>query len=197
MRFLEARNAEKCTIRPSYSASVRTREANEPCSAGARGEGLLGLADRRPGDLGLAEDGLLQDRAATPDVSAKPAQHLDAAFIRLTSQQMRRKHTFALKCPAHLLRPQPARGRVDREGETPQPCCFRSPQAGVPSSAAGGHTRGSRALRARRHECVPPSSDRRVEDIRGSFTPDAPRSRPSRHRLRICAWGLDPGEDDG
>jgi hypothetical protein len=131
MRFLEARNAEKCTIRPSYSASVRTREANEPCSAGARGEGLLGLADRRPGDLGLAEDGLLQDRAATPDVSAKPAQHLDAAFIRLTSQQMRRKHTFALKCPAHLLRPQPARGRVDREGETPHRPDAVSPLSGV------------------------------------------------------------------
>ena len=45
-----------------------------------------------------------------PDVSAKPAQHLNAAFIRLTSQPARRKHTFALKCPAHHLGPQSAKG---------------------------------------------------------------------------------------
>jgi DNA-3-methyladenine glycosylase I len=62
--FSKARNAEKCTIRPSYSASVRTREADESCSEGAGGEGVLGLADRPSGDLGASEDGLLQDRRA-------------------------------------------------------------------------------------------------------------------------------------
>ena len=62
--FLRARNAEKCTIRPSYSASVQTREADESCSEGARGEGVLGLAHAGPGGLGAAENGLLQDRTA-------------------------------------------------------------------------------------------------------------------------------------
>src|SRR6266513_564653 len=60
--FLRARNAEKCTIRPSYSASAPSGESAEPRSAGARVEGVLGLADRGPGGLGAAEDGLLQDR---------------------------------------------------------------------------------------------------------------------------------------
>ena len=45
--FSRARNAEKCTIRPSYSASAAAGEADEPCSEGAGGEGVLGLADRR------------------------------------------------------------------------------------------------------------------------------------------------------
>jgi hypothetical protein len=49
--FSRDRNAEKCTIRPSYSASVRTRGADEPCPEGAGGEGLLGLPDRGPGRL--------------------------------------------------------------------------------------------------------------------------------------------------
>ena len=55
-RFREARNAEKCAIRPSYSASVRTGEADEPCPEGAGGEGVLGLADRGAGGLGASED---------------------------------------------------------------------------------------------------------------------------------------------
>jgi hypothetical protein len=62
--FSRDRNAEKCTIRPSYSASVRTRGADEPCPEGAGGEGLLGLPDRGPGGVGTSEDGLLQDRPA-------------------------------------------------------------------------------------------------------------------------------------
>jgi integrase len=64
MRFLEARNAEKCAIRPSYSASATAGEANEPCPEGAGSEGLLGLADRGSRGLGTAKDRLLQDRPA-------------------------------------------------------------------------------------------------------------------------------------
>jgi hypothetical protein len=40
---------------------VRTREADEPCSEGARREAILGLAQRSAGDLGASEDGVLQD----------------------------------------------------------------------------------------------------------------------------------------
>jgi hypothetical protein len=43
--FLRARTAEGCTIRTSCSASASTREADESCSEGARGEGLLGRPD--------------------------------------------------------------------------------------------------------------------------------------------------------
>jgi hypothetical protein len=52
----KARNAEKCTIRTSYSASASTGEADEPCSARARGEGLLGFADAGTGGVGAPED---------------------------------------------------------------------------------------------------------------------------------------------
>jgi hypothetical protein len=45
MPFSKARNAEKCTIRPSYSASAPTGQADQPCPGGARGEGVLGQPD--------------------------------------------------------------------------------------------------------------------------------------------------------
>ena len=37
--FSKARNAEKCAIRPSYSASAATGEAEEPCPERAGSEG--------------------------------------------------------------------------------------------------------------------------------------------------------------
>jgi hypothetical protein len=40
----------------SYSASASTGEADEPCSARARGEGLLGFADAGTGGVGAPED---------------------------------------------------------------------------------------------------------------------------------------------
>src|SRR3954471_24554427 len=62
--FSKARNAEKCTIRTSYSASATSGEANEPCPEGARSGGLLGLAYARTRGLGAPQDGVLQDRTA-------------------------------------------------------------------------------------------------------------------------------------
>jgi hypothetical protein len=70
--FFRARNAEKCAIRPSYSASLRTGEAHDSCAKGARGEGLLGFADRAAGDLGASEDGLLQDGAVAAPADVAP-----------------------------------------------------------------------------------------------------------------------------
>jgi hypothetical protein len=61
--FSKARNAEKCAIRTSYSASVRTREADEPCPEGAGSEGPLGFVDSGAGSVGASEDGVLQDGA--------------------------------------------------------------------------------------------------------------------------------------
>jgi hypothetical protein len=39
--IFESRNAEKCTIHTSYSASATAGEADEPCAAGAGSEGVL------------------------------------------------------------------------------------------------------------------------------------------------------------
>jgi hypothetical protein len=49
--------------------------------------------------LGAAEDGLLQDRPATPDVGAKPA-HYQSRVHQIDLAASAAQHTFALKCPA-------------------------------------------------------------------------------------------------
>ena len=96
--FSRARNAEKCTIRPSYSASVRTGEADEPCAEGAGGEGVLGLADRGAGGLGASEDRLLRDRRA-PVAPAGPETRARRHRVRLSSGDTDRYAVLRLARP--------------------------------------------------------------------------------------------------
>jgi hypothetical protein len=96
---LKAQNAEKCAIRPSYSASVRTREAHESCPAGAGGEGILGLADSGARGVGTPQDGVLQDRAGTPYRNAKPPRFLNSAPVSTISQQARSRQVFSRSVP--------------------------------------------------------------------------------------------------
>jgi hypothetical protein len=83
-----ARNAEKCAIRTSYSASATAGDAEEPCPPGAGGEGVLGFADGRPGGLGTSEDGLLQDRR-TPVERLPPRPQADRNLTRVSFRSIR------------------------------------------------------------------------------------------------------------
>ncbi len=96
---LRARHAEKCTIRTSYSASVRTGEADESCSKGAGGEGVLGFPHRGSGGLGAAEDGVFQDRPAGAVTFIAPV---------LKTGSGRQGHSWVRIPPPPLLEPRTA-----------------------------------------------------------------------------------------
>src|SRR4051812_46618676 len=53
-------------FRPSYYSSASGGEAEEPRSAGAGREGVLGLAQRSPGGLGASEDGATSRSDSAP-----------------------------------------------------------------------------------------------------------------------------------
>jgi hypothetical protein len=127
--FLSAPNAEKCTIRPSYSASAPAGEGEKPRPEGARGEGVLGQPDRGAGGLGAAEDGVLQDRSTARHGSASSARFLSSSSRRPSTSEPR----LSNKCSIRKCRAPAAASR--REGVI---------------GIAGSRTRGRGALAARR-----------------------------------------------
>jgi hypothetical protein len=81
--FPRAQNAEKCTIRTSYYSSASAGEAEEPCPAGARGEGVLGLADRGPRGVG-ASKGWGSSRSANVARTTAPRPQADRNRTRVS-----------------------------------------------------------------------------------------------------------------